>query len=1150
MDSLLIQHSSLVRRLRRENSNVTVAEIKLYFDNIVFYIKNFNFNNKKNDALDILTLISDDFAAMNTLQLFDHPALINHPIFIYIGRTLEMLLVKMNHSQSIPMAKYEEDCFYSISYLIAQLCLYRNETIKLFYGSISDEIFPVTDKINIRDESINENSRRSNPIAEKPNLKVTGLPPRAPIARPIEEKDDDITKIPHRKIFSAQLVPVTNVVEFQSEVSLIQSTDFPSKTYQEILLTNSLLNKLSRAIDDLSRIEYSPYHVKYKIIDRLVRLCSKMNIVDRLLDPIVKCLCSKLYRQAFITIESEQLRLNPKQLLFIYQCTQFIIQHEFQRQEQIPHLLCQAMIDVTKPIVENILPIAGEFDATYFNDRGIALYALSCHLELLNHLSLTSSGRRYFMQSNIIDQMKTILYDEALLDNAVENEELFHADVAVVVYTLMLLCNLAYEKQMFSILKKQNFQNIYSKLEPAKDSTIQLACQTLSIILSQDQINEENEPMKLRKMCAEYLEKNVIESKQKKKLGVVKDREERDTHVKLRFLNETFLANLKREIEHLATTEYDSNPSRYKNIGRNVRVVSLQETSEVESLLDPILQCLNSNFYLKVFGNIELSQSKPKYGAISNNRPLAAKHLFFMRECPEFLFRHDYKRRKETADTLGRIMLEHTKIIFEQHLSILLGDEGKQNVDEIKAARMTALSYHVKLLSHFSLIRSIRKQIVSLPIINQILSILEDQSLIDSRGRIDDAKIGIVAQSLILLYNLAVEDQVLEMLKTRNLMKICTKLRLVKDKIIHFMSQILMIMLDKKAYEDIYEPHSLSKTSVEYINRSIVGPRQVHQGIKLHHLLKNLEGKPEQFFNYSSTILDILVLTQNDTFSECLVEEKEGISVMTKCVCVDKLQDKNPDRKKVVERIVEDKSSDDDRKQILERIQKLAVLIIWKLSFYGPKTITKLKSNDLFIDQILLLLSVASEKSIKTPKSIIWRLGNEETIRSEIAKKDKTQRKTDEDTTDPDQLISTDEWDESIPYDVIISYSNKTQDKILTVKIYNRLTATGYRVYSEKQGNHRLQLMKKAVEKRKPILVCLSSAYRKSKICMAELEYAFKESNPVIPVIVEPNYKIQGWLKHIINGKNPIDLANLKIKEFDDQLIRVSKEIEEAKIDD
>ncbi|CAF5138822.1 unnamed protein product, partial [Rotaria sp. Silwood1] len=66
----------------------------------------------------------------------------------------------------------------------------------------------------------------------------------------------------------------------------------------------------------------------------------------------------------------------------------------------------------------------------------------------------------------------------------------------------------------------------------------------------------------------------------------------------------------------------------------------------------PIIKCLESNFYLKVYENIDLSQTKAKSGVVSNNRCLAAKHLFFMRECPEFLIRHDYKRRKDIANTL------------------------------------------------------------------------------------------------------------------------------------------------------------------------------------------------------------------------------------------------------------------------------------------------------------------------------------------------------------------------------------------------------------------------------------------------------------------------------------------------------------------
>ncbi|CAF3812609.1 unnamed protein product [Rotaria sp. Silwood1] len=359
MDLVQIQYPSVIRQYRREFTRLTVSELVLFFDNVVSYMKNLVYTNERNDTLDILTLISDDFASFYTLQLFDHPAIINHSIFIYIGRTLEMLLTKANHSHSIPMKKYEEGCLYSISYFVAQLCLYRNEAIKSFYGLFSDLIPSVTDKINEREETINETSGRSNTIAEKPNLKVIGLPPSASKTRPIEENEYDITKIPHRKAFSQQLIPPPTIELAEPEVLPIVRTNFPPKTYQEVFFTKSLLTKLIRAIDDLSQNEYSPYHVKYKVVDRLVRVCSTLNLVDKLLDPIVKCLRSKFYRQVFTILEPEQLRFSPRQLFFIYRCTQFIIQHEFQQQEQILHSLCQSMIDATKSIVENIITSSG-----------------------------------------------------------------------------------------------------------------------------------------------------------------------------------------------------------------------------------------------------------------------------------------------------------------------------------------------------------------------------------------------------------------------------------------------------------------------------------------------------------------------------------------------------------------------------------------------------------------------------------------------------------------------------------------------------------------------------------------------------------------------------------------------------------------------
>lgn len=252
---------------------------------------------------------------------------------------------------------------------------------------------------------------------------------------------------------------------------------------------------------------------------------------------------------------------------------------------------------------------------------------------------------------------------------------------------------------------------------------------------------------------------------------------------------------------------------------------------------------------------------------------------------------------------------------------------------------------------------------------------------------------------------------------------------------------------------------------------------------------------------------------------------------MTKCVCI--------------------KSSEDSNLKLIKKIQESAVFIIWRLSFSGPKTSKYLKSNDLFIDKMLVLLNGTSKKAKQNADAIIWRLGSEEQIRFEKTQKDtekqRSRRQNQGDTADDDQLISPDEWDETIPYDLLISYSSNVNDKILALKVQTRLLSRNYRVYSEDQGSHRLELMQKAAAKKKPILVCLSSAYRKSNICMAEVECANKAACPIIPVIVEPKYKVQGWLKHSIGGKNSIDLT---LKAFNEGLLKVFEEIEKIKSSD
>jgi hypothetical protein len=269
----------------------------------------------------------------------------------------------------------------------------------------------------------------------------------------------------------------------------------------------------------------------------------------------------------------------------------------------------------------------------------------------------------------------------------------------------------------------------------------------------------------------------------------------------------------------------------------------------------------------------------------------------------------------------------------------------------------------------------------------------------------------------------------------------------------------------------------------------------------------------------------VLVIVQDSLFVGSFIAEKNGIPTMAKCVYENHPENLNT--------------------KLTKRIQKTAIDIIWKLSFYGPIISKTLKEDNRFIDQLLILSNETSKKTKEVVSAIIWRLGSVETVRFELTQKEADRQGK---QTDDEQLPSTDDqWDESIPYDLLISFSNNVTDKILTLKIYNRLIKKGYRVYIEKQGTHRLMLMREAIDKRKPILACLSKSYRSSKICMAEIEYAEKQSSPIIPIFVESKYKIEGWLKHILGGKIPLDFTD---KKFDESLMSLCVEIEKFKSSD
>lgn len=362
MYTLLEEHAVLIRRLRRSHSNVTVEEIEQFLNQLLLLLKRISYKPEKTDGLNLLTTICDDLSSMKTLELFNHPVLINHPIFVYVRQTFQLLLTKSNHARSIPMQKHEEAAFYSISYLITQLCLHRNEYIDCFYGRIAGETTPVTEKPNPREKEMKRANWKPDEVTEKPNVKIACLHPSAPKARPIDKSKLDIEKVSRRKQYPDRQTQVSlpSTMPKCSYITRSAARDLPIKAYRDLFLNDMFFGKLQRALGELSQHEYSPYDVKYKVTDRLVYLCSKIDATALLCEPIVKCLCSNLYYQTLLTIKEEQPRLTPKQLFFLCRCPKVIIQHNHPDQEKALRILCPVMIERTEAIIDFALSKSGK----------------------------------------------------------------------------------------------------------------------------------------------------------------------------------------------------------------------------------------------------------------------------------------------------------------------------------------------------------------------------------------------------------------------------------------------------------------------------------------------------------------------------------------------------------------------------------------------------------------------------------------------------------------------------------------------------------------------------------------------------------------------------------------------------------------------
>ena len=130
---------------------------------------------------------------------------------------------------------------------------------------------------------------------------------------------------------------------------------------------------------------------------------------------------------------------------------------------------------------------------------------------------------------------------------------------------------------------------------------------------------------------------------------------------------------------------------------------------------------------------------------------------------------------------------------------------------------------------------------------------------------------------------------------------------------------------------------------------------------------------------------------------------------------------------------------------------------------------------------------------------------------------------------------------ESTGNHVMISYQWDSQEVLVEVK--NRLQANGYRVWMdlEQMKGSTLEAMAEAVENASVVLVCVSRRYKESQNCRSEATYAYDLKKDIIPLMMERNYKGDGWLGIIVTGKMWFDFQSKDVLE--QSVTKVIKEL-------
>jgi len=190
----------------------------------------------------------------------------------------------------------------------------------------------------------------------------------------------------------------------------------------------------------------------------------------------------------------------------------------------------------------------------------------------------------------------------------------------------------------------------------------------------------------------------------------------------------------------------------------------------------------------------------------------------------------------------------------------------------------------------------------------------------------------------------------------------------------------------------------------------------------------------------------------------------------------------------------------------LDETRALAAKILWNLSF-NSKCLNDAKNH---VDLLNKLLKTDNPTLCDNAKGILFLL--EQHNKPVVVESPKAT------SSQPDPSKREKGDDGSLPH-IMISYQWDSQNFVK--RVATALRHAGYKIWldiDDMQGST-LEAMANAVEGAVVVLICMTKKYKESPNCRSEAEYTNKLRKTFIPLILDPNYKPDGWLGLMLGEK-------------------------------